>query len=451
MQKSSKHEAQCIKWHKKTVPSRTQSLSYDRGEKEKQKGGGNRGGAGGGRGRKLERKRKPGRGIRKSTLTSAVWLVHLAALSWALCRSRPCTHRQLQVREKGSVTISPHGPPPPPGLSPLLHQIAPCWNAVFALPHARPAVSLPDPRVEFLPNLNSHEYVGKCSGSRASHQCWRSALQARRSWDAMGWDRTERGWTDGCGQPKATGDCSGVLNRSISAATGEMPGLQLWGWREEGRKEARKEGKKEGRKGGEKEGRKRGREEEGKDEGWEEGRKRGRKGEKKEKRKGRKEEEGRKTGRREEGREEKRKKGKKEKGKGGRRKIGRRKRGRVGGKKEGKEERRKERGKGRKRAGKGEKKEERKGRKEEEEGRKGERKEGRKTGVREKRRKGGKEERRKKGREEEGRKRGGRVGGRKEGQQEALQFAFTTALLSPLPREAAGCYFAILSRAGWNS
>lgn len=62
MQKSSKHEAQCIKWHKKTVPSRTQSLSYDRGEKEKQKGGGNRGRAGGRQRTKAGKKEKTGRG-----------------------------------------------------------------------------------------------------------------------------------------------------------------------------------------------------------------------------------------------------------------------------------------------------------------------------------------------------------------------------------------------------
>lgn len=77
MQKSSKHEAQCIKWHKKTVPSRTQSLSYDRGEKEKQKGGGNREGGSGRQRKKAGKKEKPGRGIRKNILTSAVWLVLL--------------------------------------------------------------------------------------------------------------------------------------------------------------------------------------------------------------------------------------------------------------------------------------------------------------------------------------------------------------------------------------
>lgn len=75
MQKSSKHEAQCIKWHKKTVPSRTQSLSYDRGEKEKQKGGRNREGGSGRQRKKAGKKEKPGRGIRKNILTSAVWFV----------------------------------------------------------------------------------------------------------------------------------------------------------------------------------------------------------------------------------------------------------------------------------------------------------------------------------------------------------------------------------------
>lgn len=84
MQKSSKHEAQCIKWHKKTVPSRTQSLLMT-GEKEKQKGGGNREGGSGRQRPKAGKKEKPGRGIRKNTLTSALWFslfffFHLATM-----------------------------------------------------------------------------------------------------------------------------------------------------------------------------------------------------------------------------------------------------------------------------------------------------------------------------------------------------------------------------------
>lgn len=65
MQKSSKHEAQCIKWHKKTVPSRTQSLSYDRREKEKQTGGGNRGRVQEAEEEKLERKRNRAGGLER--------------------------------------------------------------------------------------------------------------------------------------------------------------------------------------------------------------------------------------------------------------------------------------------------------------------------------------------------------------------------------------------------
>lgn len=86
MQKSSKHEAQCIKWHKKSVPSRTQSLLMTGGERETEGGWEQRG-----RVREAEaeswKERETGQGVRKNILTSALGVRFLPLFS----PSPPCT------------------------------------------------------------------------------------------------------------------------------------------------------------------------------------------------------------------------------------------------------------------------------------------------------------------------------------------------------------------------
>lgn len=102
MQKSSKHEAQCIKWHKKTVPSKdTVTFLWQR--REERNRGGERERRGRQREKKAGKKEKLGRGNRKNILISAGWFFHLATMycKRTFCRSELSNHQYITSTWEG--------------------------------------------------------------------------------------------------------------------------------------------------------------------------------------------------------------------------------------------------------------------------------------------------------------------------------------------------------------
>lgn len=213
------------------------------GRKRNRRGVGTEGGAGGGRGRKLERKRKPGGGIRKSTLTSAVRLVHPAALGGP-CRLRPCVHRRLQAREKGSVTISPHGVPraPAPG-SPLCS-----LGSLFAAPaFPRAPCGVPaGPTGPIPPLFKLPRACGKTLWFGGFPPVPEECSAGREELGCSGLGKNRAGRRDGGGRPTATGT---AVVSAMGASLQPQVGCQVCSSGDGGREDGRKGGKEEKKRG----------------------------------------------------------------------------------------------------------------------------------------------------------------------------------------------------------